>query len=461
MRMRDRRTIAACVALLFSAGCGYDTARDADALRAIASGTPAWIDDTAVGRKLWEIERTFYEDRGHAPAWIERAGTTPQLTDLVQQLKLSAQHGLEPEVYGTGDFEREIEASTTRWRGTRFDEARVPELDARLTYAYLRYAADLLGWTTSPRDIRRDWLVEPRDANLAAGLAEAVSSTDVRKTLEALAPAHPQYQGLKAALAEERSPDRAARIRMNMERWRWAPRELGERYVLVNVPAYQMQVIEGDDPVLAMRVIVGAPDTPTPLFSDLMTYVVFSPYWNIPESILREETLPKVAADPRYLERNHIEVLKAGRVVDPESVDWSDEGETRGLRFRQAPGPENALGLVKFIFPNHFSVYLHDTPADGLFARDERALSHGCIRVENPVALAEYVLRARPEWTADRIRAAMQTDDEQSVKLQDPLRVHIGYWTAWVEPDGKTVTFTADPYGIDGAQAKNTRYRQS
>jgi murein L,D-transpeptidase YcbB/YkuD len=202
-----------------------------------------------------------------------------------------------------------------------------------------------------------------------------------------------------------------------------------------------------------MRVIVGQPETPTPLFSDEMTYVVFSPYWNIPENILREETLPRVVSDPDFLRRNNIEVVGTSGTVDPAGIDWSDPEATADVRFRQRPGPDNALGLVKFIFPNHFSVYLHDTPGDRLFFRDARAFSHGCIRVENPVALAEYVLRDQPQWTAARITSAMHARREQAVTLTQPIPVHIGYWTAWVEADG-AVTFTDDPYGIDRLHAR-------
>jgi L,D-transpeptidase YcbB len=242
-------------------------------------------------------------------------------------------------------------------------------------------------------------------------------------------------------------------LKMNLERWRWLPRDLGDRYVLINVPAYQMQVIEGEKPVLAMRVIVGKPDTPTPLFSDDMTYVTFSPYWNIPESILRAETLPRIAKDPDYLQRNNLEVVgMSGDVLDASKVDWSDEDALKHVRLRQAPGPENSLGLVKFIFPNHFNVYLHDTPGDRLFFKDDRALSHGCIRVEKPVALAQYVLHGQPQWTEQRIVTAMNAKNEQSVTLKQKLPVHIGYWTAWVDAGG-TVSYTQDPYGIDRAHA--------
>jgi murein L,D-transpeptidase YcbB/YkuD len=240
---------------------------------------------------------------------------------------------------------------------------------------------------------------------------------------------------------------------MNLERWRWAPRDLGQQYILVNVPAYTLQVMDGDKPTLAMRVIVGAKDTPTPLFSDEMRYVVFSPYWNIPDSILQKETLPHLAKDPDYLKRNNLEVVGTSGTIDPAKIDWNDESATKAIHIRQAPGPENALGLVKFIFPNHFNVYLHDTADHRLFNRPHRALSHGCIRVERPVDLASFVLRDDNRWTNEGIVDAMQAKEEQTVSLKERLPVHIGYWTAWVGPNGE-VTYTDDPYGIDAAHAK-------
>jgi L,D-transpeptidase YcbB len=213
-----------------------------------------------------------------------------------------------------------------------------------------------------------------------------------------------------------------------------------------------MQVVEGEKPILAMRVIVGDPEHQTPLFSDEMTTIVFSPNWNVPESIIRKEMLPKLVDDPGYLQRQNIQVVgTSGQVIDENAVDWYDESALARLRFRQEPGPTNALGLVKFQFPNPFDVYMHDTPQDALFNKDRRALSHGCIRLENPMALAQYVLRDKPEWTMERITMAMDAGREQAVPLKAHLPVHIGYFTAWVNPDG-SVTYTDDPYELDGRQ---------
>jgi murein L,D-transpeptidase YcbB/YkuD len=201
-----------------------------------------------------------------------------------------------------------------------------------------------------------------------------------------------------------------------------------------------------------MRVIVGDPKHETPFFNDEMTTIVFSPNWNVPESIIRKEMLSRLVNDPGYLERQDIEVVgTSGQVIDAESVDWGDESAVAGLHFRQEPGPKNALGLVKFQFPNEFDVYMHDTPQDALFNKERRALSHGCIRLENPAALAEYVLRGNPEWTAEKIDLAMNAGQEHAVPLKEHLPVHIGYFTAWVNADG-SVTYTDDPYHLDEVQ---------
>lgn len=435
--------------------CGVDHAGLADGMRRTVSGeTPAWVERSAVGRRLWAAERAFYDARGYRPAWVNGTRPTLEMHELLQQLRLAGRHGLDPARYGTELLEQISRESRTRLWGTRFPVERVPELDARLTYAYLAYASDLLGSSSDPDDLTPHAANGAKKDDPAARLTAALEARRVGDELETFAPAHRQYKGLQAALArEQHAPTgEADRLRMNLERWRWVARDLGDRHFVINIPAYTLFAIERDAPRFAMRIVVGKPATPTPLFSDEMTEVVFSPYWNIPESILLTETLPHVLRDPAFLARNRMEVVRGTRVIDPASVDWSDPAAER-LRIRQRPGPGNALGLVKFVFPNHFDVYLHDTPEDGLFRRERRTFSHGCIRVEDPVGLASYVLRHQPEWTAERIAAAMRSGREQVVKLKEPVPVHIGYWTAWVNPDG-SVSFSDDPYGLDQVHAR-------
>ena len=429
-----------------------DNSQYAPAVQRIVGATPSWVGRDKVGAALWKAERQFYESRENLPAWFDGDRPSPRLGSLLDALKHSEDHGIDPARYGLDHFQQIVtQADENRHR---YEVERVPEIDTRLTYAYLQYAADLLGWSGNPKAISTNWIRASNNTDLAQQLTKAVSSNQVRETLDELAPTHPQYKGLQAGLARERQhpTGHLDQIRMNLVRWRWMPRELGDRYVFVNVPAYQMQVMEGDKPVLAMRVVVGDPKHQTPLFNDEMTTIVFSPNWNVPESIIRKEMLPKLVDDPGFLQRQDIQVVgTSGEVIDENAVDWFDESALARLHFRQAPGPKNALGLVKFQFPNSFDVYMHDTPQDALFNKERRALSHGCIRLENPVALAEYVLRDNPEWTTDKIAAAMNAGQEHAVPLKKHLPVHIGYFTAWVNSDG-SVTYTDDPYGLDEVQ---------
>lgn len=251
--------------------------------------------------------------------------------------------------------------------------------------------------------------------------------------------------------------ERLAQVALNLERWRWMPDDLGARHFVVNIPHYHLVAREDGKPVLDIRVVVGKRGNETPTFSDQMTHVVFSPYWNIPESIALEETAPAIARDPGYLSRNNMEVVDAsGRVVPESSIVWDDESALTDLRFRQRPGADNALGLVKFMFPNRHNVYLHDTPADALFSRIGRAYSHGCVRVEEPEALAQYVLRDQPEWTTQAIHAAMRAGEARQVKLSQPIPVHIVYFTAWVDAQGG-LHVAPDVYGYDAAHARARR----
>jgi len=221
----------------------------------------------------------------------------------------------------------------------------------------------------------------------------------------------------------------------------------------VNIPEFHLKVIDGDREILDIRAIVGRAGDETPVLSEDMTTVVLSPYWNIPETIATDETLPEIANDPGFLERNNIEVVRAGtkgpEVVDATAIDWNDAETLEGFSLRQRPGSQNALGLVKFLFPNPHNVYVHDTPADHLFSRTGRTFSHGCIRIEQPIALAQYVLRDQRQWTPEVIQQAMNAGEERQVKLTEPIPVHLTYFTAWTDAKGG-LNFRDDVYGYDG-----------
>jgi murein L,D-transpeptidase YcbB/YkuD len=247
--------------------------------------------------------------------------------------------------------------------------------------------------------------------------------------------------------------ERVRQIGLAMERLRWTPLLQAPRMIVVNVPEFVLRAYEAKDGKvslrLAMNVIVGkALNTQTPLFNEDMRFIEFSPYWNVPPSIARGETVPRLRRDPAYLEQQGFEFVSAGGQVDATLSDENLDAVVRGrMRIRQRPGPLNALGDIKFVFPNNSNIYLHHTPAPGLFQRERRDLSHGCIRVEEPVALAQFVLQNAPEWSEARIRAAMAQGQSSTVRLAEPLPVVIAYSTTIVKR-GK-VHFFADIYGHD------------
>jgi L,D-transpeptidase YcbB len=227
--------------------------------------------------------------------------------------------------------------------------------------------------------------------------------------------------------------NRIRQLIVNMERCRWLPLALNKDYLVVNIPEYRLHVFEKDSLAWSMNVVVGTSMNKTAIFSGMMNTVVFSPYWNVPPGIMKNETLPAIKRDKNYLQRNHME--------------WN------GNAVRQIPGPWNALGKVKFLFPNSHNIYLHDTPAKTGFEKDRRAFSHGCIRVAEPQKLANYILRKQAEWQPARIATAMNAGKEQYVKINEPLPVLITYLTAWVDAKG-LLQFRPDVYNRDERLAK-------
>lgn len=240
---------------------------------------------------------------------------------------------------------------------------------------------------------------------------------------------------------------------VNMERLRWVPDDQAPDQLLVNIPEFRLHVYEEGREAWTMDVVVGAEATRTVIFSNALSSIVFAPYWNIPQSIVRSEILPAVKRNNGYIARKNMEVVMGDRVVPASGITWSKY--TTGVPFtiRQKPGPGNALGQVKFLFPNAYSIYFHDTPAKDKFSHDRRAFSHGCIRLGEPAKLAEYLLRNDSTWSPVAIAKAMKGDKEVVVKVAPPRPVAIVYFTAWVDDRGR-LNFRDDVYGHDAALAR-------
>lgn len=248
------------------------------------------------------------------------------------------------------------------------------------------------------------------------------------------------------------NPDqRIKQIKYNMERWRWLPKSLGDRYILVNIPLYELHVTEANNTVtVKKRVVVGKPKHETPVFSELMEYLDFNPYWTVPYSISTKEILPKLKRDVGYLARNNMKVFSGGKTVNPYTINWASVNASNfRYTIRQEPGNKNALGLVKFLFPNHYNVYVHDTPSRKLFYNTERAYSHGCIRLHEPFQLAEYLLENPQKYSAAKIQKIIDKGKNKRVFLPEPIPIYILYFTAWADENG-TVRFLNDVYAKDG-----------
>jgi murein L,D-transpeptidase YcbB/YkuD len=247
--------------------------------------------------------------------------------------------------------------------------------------------------------------------------------------------------------------DRIHQILVNLERWRWLPDDLGPRYLLINIANYDMQVVEAGRTLRTVRVVVGKSYRRTPVFSGLMTYLVLNPYWHVPHKLAVEDILPQVQKAPDYLAANRFRVFSGwgsdAREIDPQTIDWPGLSKRNfPYRLRQDPGPANSLGRVKFMFPNKYNVYLHDTPAQALFSRPVRAFSSGCIRVEDPLGLAGYLLKDTPRWSPNRLSEILEAEVDFTVKLPEPIPVHLEYWTAWAGSD-EQIHFRKDIYTRD------------
>lgn len=251
--------------------------------------------------------------------------------------------------------------------------------------------------------------------------------------------------------------DRIRQLEANMERWRWLPQELGDRHVLVNAADFQLVAVRDGEVELAMRAIVGRPYRRTPVFSDQITYIVFRPYWHVPHTLAVQDQLPLQRRDSTYFRRMGFRLFSGwgadGSEVDPASVDWSTvTAKDFRWRLRQDPGPQNFLGAAKFMFPNPFNVYLHDTPGRELFQKQFRDFSSGCIRIEDPRGLALWLLASDRSWPPGAVDRAMRADGESTARLADPVPVHLLYWTAFVDDEG-AVHFRRDIYDRDGRLA--------
>ena len=402
----------------------------------------------------------FYRGRAFQPIWSANGVALPRTRAAVEYLARVASEGLDPRDYPTPDFSLDMSEET----------AAASEI--QLTASILKYARHASAGRVSFTRVSGAILYPAHAADSAQVLTQVSSTENVGEVLASFEPQHPGFKALKAQLARELSTpdsrktasqpsiegsrkhhkadiprprsDVAGTLIANLERWRWLPRDLGNPYVMVNVPDYTLSVSQNGKPLWRTRIVVGKPgDLATPLLSETMKFLTINPTWNVPPSIIRNEYLPALSRDPDALERIGLKV---------------SHNRDGSIRVYQPPGDRNALGRIRFNFPNPFLVYQHDTPNKHLFAQDKRALSHGCMRVQNPEQYAEVLLSlSQPNegYTPARIRS-LYGDDERTINLKQPIPVHVTYQTAFVDQSGQ-LNLRQDIYGLDAAVLKLLR----
>jgi murein L,D-transpeptidase YcbB/YkuD len=426
-----------------------------DEQREFAAALASWTGATKGAERLRQRKAiaAVYAQRGYLPFWRDGDRWRAEAASVAERLAAAGEDGLDLRAYSAPS----LAEGTASLSG---------ELD--LAEAVVAYAVQAAGGRIDPQRLSRligarPPLPEPGAILTRVAAAGALAGDE----LQDFNPPHPGYRALKEKLGELRSAGLPAKdlrfaalrtaarddaapplrhrrpalapklgnarleaeIIANMERWRWLPREMGETRIEVNIPDFELAVVRGGVVTHRARVIVGKEKTPTPVFSNEMRYIIVNPYWNVPPSILDKEMLPKYGGNLEAIAASGYEVIyRKGRPI-----------------VRQKPGEGNALGRIKFMFPNDFSVYLHDTPSRGLFASAHRAFSHGCVRVDQPFRLAEAVLGPGSGWPEARVRKLVG-GSERYINLTRPLPIHIEYFTAFVDDQGR-LQLRADLYG--------------
>ncbi|MEP6962304.1 MAG: L,D-transpeptidase family protein [Acidobacteriota bacterium] len=406
----------------------------------------------ADGRPEGADLKRFYDAAGFLPVWVEGNALSERGEAAVMLLKSAGVRGLQPEDYASGLAVLKANSDVEAVR-----------LDVAVTTNLLSFTNDVRNGRWNP-GIYASAKESPKAALGDVLWSVATDPAGVEAGIEKLDPPFEDYRRLVTALAAyqeqaKADPSKLAQvheIERTMERWRWLPREFDRGPILVNIPEFQLRAWDASNHVaLQMRVAVGKGKTPTPLFTSDMQYLIFGPYWNVPSSILQKELIPDINKDRGYLSKNSYEAVDgAGKVVAEDEVSEETLAglKTGKLRVRQVPGGKNALGRVKFLFPNQNDVYLHDTNSRSVFGLAKRDVSHGCVRVQKPEELAAWVLRDQPEWTRERIAEALKDTDTQRANLKTPIPVYMLYHTVTVGDDGE-VHFWRDIYKEDAELA--------
>jgi len=381
--------------------------------------------------------KKFYKSRFGKGIWTDRKGLTKQGKALLSLISRAGEDGLV-----AGDYIKGFPTQITN------DQLGGAEL--YMSQAFWKFGRDLSAGRTTPAVSEPDIVISRKKTDIKNWLTLA-GRKGPAFVIDALRPPHAQYKALRQMLGKSKGSE-ARKIIINMERWRWLPRNLGNRHVMVNQAAFQLTINDRGKVVDRRRVVIGQTFHKTPMFSHAIKYAEFNPTWTVSRSIAGNELLPKLRKDPGYLEKRNYKIYTSWKndapAMSAHSIDWhSVSNKNFPYRIVQQPGENNALGQVKFIFPNKFKVYLHDTQSKALFKKDVRTFSHGCIRVEGPLEFANKLYASERSLNAAKISRIVDSGKTTRVKMKKPVPVHLAYFTVWV--DGGKVASFKDVYGRD------------
>lgn len=383
---------------------------------------------------------------GPRPLWVSDEGLTERARDAAVEISKADEWGLDPDAFSLpqSDF----------GANGRLTARELVDLEMKMSLAILKYVRYARGGRMDPTDLSLDIDRKPPLLPAADVLRGAFEATDVAAFLRDQHPKHEQFVKLRDAYLKVRDDERerqsgdgelSQRLLYNMEMWRWMPRELGDFYVQANIPEFRIRVIKDGRIIHSERIVTGKVQNKTPVFSDELEYLEFRPNWGVPDSIKVKEIMPKIIAG-KDIESQGLRIQLNGRDIDSSRIDWS-RADIRNYHVYQPPGQRNALGLVKFMFPNRHAVYFHDTPSKYLFKKKVRAYSHGCVRVRNPMQMAAVLLGEDKGWGRDRIDQIVDSGiDNNRINLDRKYPVHVTYFTARANQDGE-IELTDDIYG--------------
>lgn len=384
----------------------------------------------------------WFDDRGYLLSYTMR---------MIDRIRNSGAEGLSAGDYHLKEIELKLKALETTIGARRVNA--VILLDMLLTDAFVRYTQHHYAGRVEA-DLNPGWQARISEISPMDSLKSIKGGAPFDSMLNSFMCKNKQYHLLRGLLTSWTGEDDSIRMEqknkiiLSMERLRWRPRTMPAKYIDVNIPEFELRLIEADSCVLEMKIIVGTSELPTPLFNAKMSYFVLNPWWEVPSSIAKKEMLPLIKKDRKYLTRNHIKIYtasKPGREISAFSINWRRmKPENFNYRLRQQPGPWNALGRIKFIFPNPYNVYFHDTPQQELFSETTRTFSHGCIRIEKPVDLAARLLQKDTTFILQKL----ESGEEEIIYQAGLPMVYISYHTAWMDAAGN-VCFADDIYGYD------------